>query len=110
MVTQDDEAVELELSLTSHAVALLDMMSGPGNLYPDHTRESLALKWLVRWGECGERELWFLDKHGAATETVVLAVDRSLLALLHKRGFGRRWEPGEMASAVINDYAVHLNR
>lgn len=104
----DDESVDLVLSLTEQAVAVLDMLAGPGALQPEHTRESLALQWVVRWARSSGKALWCPASHRARTETVTITVDQQLMTLLciHSAKYG--WEPVDMASAVVNDCAAHL--
>lgn len=105
----DDQPIALALCLTTQAVAVLDMLAGPDGLQPEHTRESLALKWISRWARCSGKALWRPDKHVPGTETVTVTVDRSLLDLLRAHGDAHGWEPVDMASAVVNDCASHLS-
>ena len=105
MVTQDDseEPVELTLTLTPQTIALLDQLSGPEGLHPEHTRESLAVAWLGRWSRRGLKQLDYYDRFGSGTEPLTLTVNRPLWRILRDYGTSRRWWPEETASAVLND-------
>ena len=112
MVTQndDDQPVDLVLSLTKRTEAKLHQLAGNDCLHSDRTPTGLALDWLLRWDRLPVKALNDPDRFGPGTEQMTVTVDRPLWQALRVYGLRHKWGPEEVASAVINDWGGFLSR